>query len=187
MVQQGTVKHSKQYIGVFDGAGILQVEPCLLPQCILSNMEPFHHVDEWRKVGGLAGGGWAGGAGGGGWGCGGWGGGLGLGRRLGLGLGLAAAGALRPWSWSRAARAPPPAAHTNPHPHLPPPHTSSTHARPQAPWEPRAYEVLTQFAVRTADPEEAECLRWKISTRRRDAATEDFHHTHMAQLGEAGW
>jgi hypothetical protein len=52
--QQPPSARGKQYVGVFDGAGLLDISPHLLPQCILGNAEPFHHVDEWRKVRGLA-------------------------------------------------------------------------------------------------------------------------------------
>lgn len=65
-------------------------------------------------------------------------------------------------------------------PPAPPPPT-------QEPWDARAYRVLTQFAIRSSDPDEAECLKWKLSSRRADGASEDFHLAHTAELGEAKW
>ncbi len=58
---------------------------------------------------------------------------------------------------------------------------------PQEPWDARGYEVLTEFAIRSSDPDEVECLQWKLSSRRANGASEDFHLTQQAQLGECKW
>lgn len=47
----------------------------------------------------------------------------------------------------------------------------------------RPYETLTSYAIRSSDPEEVSMLRWKLTTRRGDAAAEHFHIDHAVDLG----
>ncbi|MEW5298262.1 MAG: hypothetical protein WDW36_001407 [Sanguina aurantia] len=53
----------------------------------------------------------------------------------------------------------------------------------RTPYEARPYETLTSYAIRSSDPEEVSMLRWKLTTRRGDAAAEHFHIDHAQDLG----
>lgn len=46
----------------------------------------------------------------------------------------------------------------------------------------RPYETLSAYGIRSTDPEEVSMLKWKLTTRRGDAAAEHFHIDHV-ELG----